>query len=120
MRLLALLMVGLLVAACSTEPTAPPPSDETAGSEMLEGTLGGDAQLEGGCAWLETEDGRFEVMYPDGYEVAFDPLRLLGPGGETLAEEGQTIRVEGAQAPDMVSVCQVGPLFEATEVLTGD
>lgn len=130
MRLVTLVLAGLLLVACGQEPALTPPEDqqdddgaaapddpdETA---VLEGTLGGDAQLEGGCAWLDADDGRFEVLYPDGYEIAFEPVRLLGPDGDTVAEEGDALRVAGHVAEDRMSVCQVGTIFQATEVLAG-
>lgn len=130
MRLVALVLAGLLIVACGQEPALTPPADpaddeptaepdDREGTEMLEGTLGGDAQLEGGCAWLEADDGRYEVLYPDGYQIVFDPVRLLDPDGDTIAEEGDALRVSGQVAADRMSVCQVGTIFEATEVLAG-
>lgn len=118
---LALLLVGCPAAE---EPTRPDeaieePDEATKEEEqVLEGTLGGDAQLEGGCAWLENDEGRFEVRYPDGYEVAFEPVRLVGPDGDTVAEEGDVVRVRGRIGGDVVTVCQVGTVFDAQEVLT--
>ncbi|HUH06808.1 MAG TPA: hypothetical protein VML96_03275 [Egibacteraceae bacterium] len=117
-----------------TEAEAPEPSETPAIDEpsprstdtgelnvqTLVGVLGGSAELEGGCAWLETPQGRFEVIYPQGYRVEFDPLRLLGPEGATVAEEGDEIAVTGAPAGDLMSICQVGAIFEATEVEAGD
>lgn len=128
MRFVALVLAGLLLVACGEEPASAPPSGD-AGDDgqsgaveepvTLEGTLGGDAELEGGCAWLDTDEGRFEVMYPAGYQVAFDPLRLLGPDGDTIAAEGEALRVEGTVGDDMVSACQVGTIFQATDVTAG-
>ena len=92
----------------STEP-APAPGD------AITGTLGGDAQLEGGCAWIDDGQTRWEVQYPQGYEVTFDPLTLTGPNGET-AREGDTLTIAGAEQTDAVSLCQVGPLWAATSV----
>lgn len=128
MRLVVVLLValGMLLVSCGQDPAVEPepngdaPNGETPAEpeddDMLEGTLGGDAQLEGGCAWLDTDEGRFEVMYPEGYEIAFDPVRLLGPDGDTIAREGETLRVRGRVAGDVMSICQVGTIFQATEV----
>lgn len=129
-----LVAVALLLAACggTDEPTADgrspvgseptsagPPAD--AGEADLSGTLGGDAQLEGGCAWLETEsEGRVEPRWPEGYRIEFEPVRLVGPGGEVIAEEGDTVAVNGRIAGDVMTICQVGPVFEVTEVVTVD
>jgi hypothetical protein len=125
------LVTALLLVACGTdgEPdqgaaTSPSPADEgTApgdpdGAEAaLTGTFGGDPGLEGGCDWLDAEDGRFEIIWPDGYAVHHEPLRLEGPGGDTIASEGDEVAVDGAVDDDMVSVCQVGRIFRATRVL---
>lgn len=128
MRLLALALAlaALLLAGCAQDPTLEAPMSDSpaqpdaseADADVLEGTLGGDAQLEGGCAWLDTGDERYELVYPDGYEVAFEPLRLRGPDRSTVAEEGVTIRVRGRVADDLMSTCQVGTLYEVSEVLT--
>jgi|GEM_PF-4250492 len=119
-----LTMLGLLLAllagcgaaeedAAGGAPTPTRPPVEPAGTE-IRGALGGDAQLEGGCAWVETDDGtRHEVLYPEGYTVEFDPLRLLGPDGEVIAQEGDRIEVPGEVADDVTSICQVGPLWRA-------
>ena len=87
----------------------------------LTGTFGGDPQLEGGCAWLDADDGeRYEVVYPQGWTIAFDPLALVDPGSNIRAEQGDRIGVNGEVVRDAVSFCQVGPIFRATEVLTDD
>lgn len=95
---------------------------DTDGEDGMEitGTLGGDAQLEGGCAWLDAGDGtRYEVLYPDGYRIQFDPVQLVDPDGEVVASEGDTLTVRGEARKDMASICQVGELFEAREVAPG-
>jgi hypothetical protein len=91
---------------------AGPPSE----GEQLVGTLGGNAELEGGCAWVEAGGTRYEVRYPSGYEVRFEPLQLLGPDGEVVAEEGDEVTVTGAVDAEMMSFCQVGEIFVATAV----
>ena len=82
----------------------------------LTGTLGADT-VEGGCTYLEVEDGtRYQVVYPSGWKVTLSPLALLDPAGEVVAEAGDTITVRGSIAQDMASICQIGPIFRATEV----
>lgn len=88
----------------------------TSGSSIT-GTLGGDAELEGGCAWIQTPGERFEVVYPEGYSVTFEPLRLTDPDGGLVAEEGATLTVEGARGTDVASICQIGPIWRATTVI---
>ncbi len=83
----------------------------------ISGTLRGDAQLEGGCAWLDTARGKIQVLYPAGYELSVDPLQLRGPDGQVVAAAGDEITIRGAPAPDMVSTCQVGPIWRAEEVI---
>lgn len=93
-------------------PASPPPQ----ATDALSGTLGGDAGLEGGCAWLDTPQGRYEVLWPSGYRVEQEPLRLIGPDGRVVAEAGDPLTVEGVAAQDVASFCQVGQLWEATAV----
>lgn len=119
--------VALFVAACggSADPTAAGRSPDTGeptapGSTpaTLSGTLGGDADLEGGCAWLDTDRlGRVEPRWPDGYTVAFDPVRLLGRDGQVVAEEGDRVSVDGAVAEEVMTICQVGPVLDVSEIL---
>lgn len=95
---------------------------ETDGQEAddattVTGTLAGDPDLEGGCAWLETDEGSVEILWPAGYRVSFAPLQLHGPDGEAVAGDGEEITVRGEFAEDQVSVCQVGDLFDASAVL---
>jgi hypothetical protein len=96
---------------------ADPLPEQEPGADSLSGTLGGDADLEGGCAWLSAADGtRYEVIYPAGFEVRTDPVALIGPDGETVAEEGQEVTVSGVVDSEQMSFCQIGPIFVATDV----
>ena len=122
MRLVLLVVV---LVACGGQASAPPPdptpgptrpSDAAPGSEdTITGTLGGDPDLEGGCGWLDAGGTRWQVQYPQGWELSLDPVQLTGPDGET-AEEGDTITVAGAEQPDVMTTCQVGPVWAATSV----
>jgi hypothetical protein len=99
------------------EPSA---SERPGPVEVLRGTLGGDAQLEGGCTWLELGSGeRLEVLYPPGYQVSADPVRLVGPDGEEVAAAGDALEIEVAARPEMLTICQVGPVVEAGAVRPG-
>jgi hypothetical protein len=143
MRLILLLVVVL--AACtaqeSGEPTAdttraPTPDDSVAPSPRptrsvdasptggdtatLRGTLGVE-DVEGGCAYVRDDDGtRWEVVYPAGWRIRVNPLELSDPDGEVVARASATITVRGREARDSASICQVGPIFEATEVVSVD
>lgn len=90
------------------------------GSDQVTGTLGADS-VEGGCAYLEAADGtRYEVIYPDGWTVTASPLELRNPDDEVVASGGDTVTVRGSHAGDMASICQIGPIFRASEVLSID
>jgi hypothetical protein len=79
------------------------------------GRLGFD-DIEGGCSFLETDEGtRYEVVYPDGWALDRMRAELRGPGGE-VAHAGESVTVRGAVATDRSSICQIGPIFVATEV----
>lgn len=81
------------------------------------GTLGSDS-IEGGCVYLETSDGRrLEVFYPSGWKVQRSPLALVAPDGTIVAEAGDPVTIRGVEAGDMVSICQLGPIVRAIEVL---
>ena len=80
------------------------------------GMLGSDA-IEGGCAYLQAPDGRkYQVLYPDGWELRMSPLELIAPDGTVVARAGDEVTVRGAEA-DMASTCQIGPIIQATEVV---
>ena len=100
----------------SLQPSAASGADEL----DLVGVLGADS-VEGGCGYLEAGDGtRYEVIYPKGWQLRLSPLELVAPGGEVVARGGDIITVRGAETSDMMSICQIGPIFEATEVVLTD
>lgn len=128
------LALVLLLAGCASSASAPagdasgPASDPasphgsaapSAAAEALVGVLRGDAQLEGGCVWLDTARGRIEVIWPDGYAATADPVRLTDPSGDVVARAGDEVRIEGSHAPDLVSTCQVGEIWTATALSAG-
>lgn len=100
--------------------TGRPSPRGAADGEEITGVLGADA-IEGGCAYLRDDQGtNFEVLYPDGWEIQVSPLELTDPDGTVVATGGETITVRGREATDMVSICQIGPMFQATEVVSVD
>jgi hypothetical protein len=124
MRILSVATVGLLTACTLLGPlevTTPSPTADDAddgGRMNLTGTLNADA-IEGGCAYLQAADGtKYEVIYPDGWRVSSSPLELRSPSGEVVATGGDTVTVRGDIAGDMASICQVGPIFQAMEVVS--
>lgn len=131
-HLAALALTALVLAGCGAAPdqssTATPSATAGAAPSALAsvdtddrtviGTLGGDAQLEGGCVWIETADGRIEPTLPEGYEVTTDPIALVGPDGEPIAEEGDEVAVTGHPATNTMTTCQVGEVWQVTNVTT--
>ncbi|MEO5986087.1 MAG: hypothetical protein ABIW50_08060 [Candidatus Limnocylindria bacterium] len=138
MRSAAIVTIALVLAACSSpgdtpgdapsdaatsEPTPPTfapgstqPSVVPAEGERLEGRLGADS-IEGGCGYLQADDGtRYEVIYPEGWDLRLNPLELRSPSGEVVARGGDAVTVIGGVAGDMASICQIGPIFRAGSV----
>jgi hypothetical protein len=118
MRWLAVIALVLGLAACtgagdaSLEATLTP--DLGAGAAIT-GTLSAD-DVEGGCLVLTADDGeRYEMIWPDGWQVS-SQLEVVNADGEVVAEGGDRITVRGEVADDMASICQIGQIFEATEV----
>ena len=63
---------------------------------VLTGRLEGVIEGADECAWLTDAKGRrTSVFYPPGWEVRFNPLRLLDDAGRVVAREGDVLRVRG-------------------------
>ena len=104
----------------SPTPTVRPSRTPASGGSELTGILGEDS-IEGGCGFIESADGtRYEVIYPDGWDLELSPVRLISPDGEVVARDGDEITVRGREASDMASICQIGPIFTATDVVSVD
>lgn len=120
LMLLVVLLVGCAgqgggTAGDGTQETTSAPPPRTA-EESITGTLGGNAALEDGCAWVDDGATRWEVQWPDGYEVTFDPLELHGPNGR-VASTGDAVTVIGQESADVATACQIGPVWAATRVV---
>lgn len=121
-------VVALMLVACGGaggEPpanvaTEPPGGSEgqPAAGDTITGTFGGDPQLEGGCAWVDDGATRWNVQYPEDYTLSLDPPKLTGPGG-LIVRPGDTITVAGAERTDLMTICQIGPVWAATSVTAG-
>jgi hypothetical protein len=127
MRSLRVTLLAVLLAACasqggpSAEPSGTPALDlesdgpSLVGGETISGVLSADS-IEGGCVFLEGEDGdRYEVLWPEGWRVSGE-LELIDADGEVVAEGGDRITVRGRPETGMGSICQIGEIFQATEV----
>ena len=131
MRLLAILPIVVLAACAApgddpsmTDRPTPEPSltlasaqreGQRAGDITITGLLGSDS-IEGGSPYLETDDGtRYQVLWPTGWELD-SRGDLVNPSGEAVAGLGDEVTVRGRVADDMASICQIGPIFRASEV----
>ena len=132
-RLLPLAFV-LLIAACSaapgasTPPSAAPSIPAARPSASLSskpegitadysGILSMD-EIEGGCTYLQAADGRkLQVIYPEGWQLTKSPLALIAPDGSVHSKGGDRVSVKGSEANDIATICQIGPVIRATEVL---
>lgn len=134
MRSLVPVLIAVALSACAAtgggSSSTPEPSDapsdrespsggasfDPSDGDLLTGVLGADS-IEGGCGFLRTEDGtRYEVIYPDGWQLSLNPLELRSPDGTVVARGGDEVTVVGRVAGDMASICQIGPIFQATGV----
>lgn len=106
--------------ASSLSPASPQPTlleSPGAGELTVTGRLGFDS-IEGGCPYLEANDGeRYQVLWPDGWELDARG-DLVNPAGDAVAGAGDEVTVRGRVADDMASICQIGPIFRASEVST--
>jgi hypothetical protein len=138
-RLLFAVLVAVLMAGCTGgggpsgpagSPSGPPgeapsqslelasPKSPAASEGTYTGVLGSDA-IEGGCVYLQAADGtRYEVIYPDGWELRKAPVELVAPDGRVVARAGDEVTVTAHEA-DMASICMIGPIIQATEVVVG-
>jgi hypothetical protein len=97
----------------SRQPSRAPAGDGT----TISGLLGADA-IEGGCGYLQAPNGtRYQVIYPDGWDLQLNPLQLTSPEGEIVARGGDEVTVRGDETSEMASICQIGPMFRAIEVV---
>lgn len=120
-----------LLTACApagSDPTSPDASQPSAGSltpsseqptlnddvTSITGVIGSDT-IEGGCGYVETDDGtRYEIIWPDGWELRGSELR--NPDGTVVERAGDEVTLHGHEAEEIGSTCQIGPIFQATRV----
>ena len=68
--------------------------------------LAGDPST--GCVWFETVDGgaRVSAVWPEGFTVSFDPLRVHDLQGKVFAEGGPTYGLGGSAERDPPEECR--------------
>jgi hypothetical protein len=124
---LALSLPAILISACTiAQQSADPVDDHLVLPSSVPGPgkpftvtgIVGAESIEGGCAYLETADGtRYEVIYPEGWEIHRATGELTGPDGEH-AGPGDLVSIRGSVAADRSSICQLGPIVQASVVLS--
>lgn len=114
--------VLLITAAVLTACTPPGVTVSTGPRETtITGRFGGEPRGDAGCAWLKTGSGeRVEVVYPNGWHVAFDPVALFDANGRKVAAAGDTILVKGYFNDVGASLCSPQRSFVATRVTAGE
>ena len=94
------------------------PKSPTAGGNSYTGVLRSDT-IEGGCVYLLAADGqKYEIIPPDGWDLQKAPAAVVSPNGQVVAKAGDVITVHGNEA-DMMSICQIGPIIQATDIVQG-
>lgn len=73
---------------------------------IIEGRLAGETTGEGGCVWLEGEERRYLLRWPEGFAARFDPLEVIDPSDRVVAREGSTLKaVGGYETPSETDRC---------------
>src|SRR3954451_10366761 len=104
-------------AASAVRPTGSLTSRPGSLTADYSGILSMDA-IEGGCPYLQTTDGRkLQVLYPDGWQLQKAPLQLVAPDGTVHSKGGDLVSVSGSEARAVATICQIGPVIRATEVV---
>jgi hypothetical protein len=100
--------------------TKPPGS---IGSDALAvGVLDGQRRDDIACLWLTQDSGREALLWPFGFSALDDPLRIIGPDGQALAEVGDEVELGGGSPPlnsvrsGVMDRCSIGALFDVSVV----
>jgi hypothetical protein len=73
---------------------------------LINGGMSGRANPDGtACFWVGSSDDRMALVWPRGSAAAFDPLRVVDSGGNTIAAVGDTFSATGGGAPGSVLGC---------------
>lgn len=104
-------------------PTTAP--GESGSDALAEGVLGGTLLDGRVCFWLAQPDARTALVWPYGFRATGQPLTLLGPDGQRIAEPGDRVGLGGgAPGPDAptrdVDPCSFGRVFVVSTVGTVD
>ncbi|MFL6204559.1 MAG: hypothetical protein ACJ739_04340 [Acidimicrobiales bacterium] len=102
-----------MAAAPARQPVRPTyPASECCDQAGMGGgwELAGDAST--GCVWLRAldtdEDVRLSTVWPEGFSVSFDPLRVYDGQGNLFAEGGTRLGIGGSEDDDPPDECRQG------------
>lgn len=84
---------------------------------IREGLLDGDADLDGGCVWIVTQEGQQAVRWPPGFQAGFltggdtaGLIELIDASGRVVARSDETVYFTGARSggAERLERCHVG------------
>ena len=98
---------------------------ETGGDARGGGILGGRVATGTACFWVSSPGlgVRTALVWPNGFSAAVDPLALLGPDGQVLAQPGDSVVLGGGGPPTGASPapaqdpCGLGSVFLVASVV---
>jgi hypothetical protein len=97
-------------------PSGAPFDDDPA---EVTGVLRGDRTQGIDCIWLTDPQGnRWEIIWPAGYrQEVVEGVATLSLDDQVVAVAGDNITVRGARSSEFGSVCMIGIVYEAAEVI---
>jgi len=82
---------------------------------LRDGILVGDAELDGGCVWIETEEGPQAIRWPTGFRAGFvddgaGEVQLIDASGGVVAHGGDTVYFTASRSggSERLERCHVG------------
>ena len=93
-----LLALAVLLLGCAGDIRPIPTNERGAGGfdALIFGRLVADPLYDGGCLWLETENGPLSIVWPYGYSARFGPtVEVLDETGAVVARAGEEVRFGG-------------------------
>lgn len=94
----ALVLAAAALSGCGSDIRPIPTGDRGAGGfdGLIFGRLVADPTYDGGCLWLETDNGRLSIVWPYGYSARFgSTVEVLDETGAVVARAGEDVRFGG-------------------------